>query len=174
MGQTLRIAIAALMLGLVGLVVSGCGSSSKSVHSSPATATTTTTAASSRPSSSFIARADVICARANAQIIALDARGSSTAEVERVIPRTIAIERRGVDRLATLKPPAALASAWRSMLADRRELANMLGTLLDAARRNDGGSLARLAASKKRVHTNLSKTAADNGFKDCGMVGRVG
>jgi hypothetical protein len=164
-----------LLLG--ALAIAGCGGSSSATPgaatqvSTPASTTSTATGAASAP---FVAQADAVCRRVNAEIVALDAKAGTAAEVKRVVPPTIAIEQKGIAALGKLDPPASLAGDWRRMLDDRRKLAGMLGELLDAAKKNDGTSIKPLAASKKRVHVSLTKTATANGFKDCAKVGRVG
>jgi hypothetical protein len=172
--------------GLTGLLligafaIAGCGGSSSATPGaatqSSASASTASTASSapSAASAPFVAQAEAVCRRVNAEIVALDAKAGTAAEVKRVVPPTIAIERKGIAALGKLDPPASLARDWRRMLDDRRKLAVMLGGLLDAAKKNDGTSIKPLAASKKRVHVSLTKTATANGFKDCAKVGRVG
>lgn len=164
-----------LLLSASSLAIAGCGGSSKTtVHNAATSVSTSASTAPASPSSPFVAQADAICGRINAEIAALEAKSGSAAEVKRVVPLTISLERKGIVALEKLNPPASLARDWRSMLGYRRALAVMLGELLDAAKKNDGASVKPLAASKKRVHASLRKTATANGFKDCAKVGRVG
>ncbi len=110
----------------------------------------------------------------NAEIVAIKARGSSAAEVIRVVPRTLSIERKGLDELAGLDPPASIAGDWRRMQGYRRTLASELGELLVLAKQNDGTSVKPLLASKKQAHKALSQAATGAGFKDCAKIGSVG
>jgi hypothetical protein len=164
-----------LLLGGLTLALVACGAAGTTTSSKTAKPARAPASGAPDPSSSpFLARADTICARINAEIVALKANSASSAEVKRVVPPTISIERKGIAALEKLSPPASLAQDWQRMLGYRRTLARELGELLDAAIRNDGTSVAPLAASKRRVHASLSQTATADGFKDCAKVGRVG
>jgi hypothetical protein len=162
-----------LLLGV--LAVAGCGGSDTTTShgaATPTSASTSTTTASSRRS--FVVQADEVCSRINTEILAVKAKGGTAAEVKRVVPRIISIERKGIAALEQLRPPASLGADWLRMLGYRRTLAGELADLLSAAEKNDGTSIKPLAASKKRVHARLTQTAKAHGFKDCAKVGRVG
>jgi hypothetical protein len=174
------------VLALVMLAFVGCGGASTDSSVSTATrgrATTDTTASSrtsTRPAQTaaadahFVARADAVCRRANAEITSVQAKSSSPKEVERIVPRNVALEREGIARLAKLAPPPSLQVVWRSMLGYRRTLAAELTRLLDAAKAKDATAIKSLTVSKRSVHKELSKLATAHGFKDCAKVGAVG
>lgn len=166
-------ALAAALLSIVGC---GGGSSKAVSGRGGSAASVTSTSAPGSPAgarSGFIARADRICGRVNAGILAIKVTSGSAAEARRVVPRTVSLERQGIAALEGLNPPASLARDWRRMLGYRRALASALGRLLEIARRNDGTSIKSLSAEKQRAHLALSETAKANGFTDCATVGRV-
>jgi hypothetical protein len=165
-------------LAALAFAALGCGGKSGTQRLSgkeaAKTAKGSTSAARAGSTQRFIAQAETLCARANAEIAAIKAHGASAAEVVRVVPRTLAIERRGIGELERLRPPDSLAGSWRKMLGYRRTLAAQLAQLLEIAKNNDGTSIKALASSKKRTHAGLSRVSTDAGFKDCAKVGRVG
>jgi hypothetical protein len=165
-----------LVLGAVAGTVSGCGGGSGSVAAtnSSGTATGPSTHSTNSPSPAnthFIAQADAICKRINSELGSIKANSASAQEVKRVVPRHAAAERRGLAALERLAVPSALARSWREVLADRRTLANELDQLVEATKTGDSAATKALAASKKRVHGELLKTATGAGFRDCGRVG---
>ncbi len=165
-----------LALSVVMLSIVGCGgkSSARTTVRSDAPASASASGGEVKAPAEFISRADSVCAHVNAEIRAVKARSTSAAEVIRVVPRTLALERKGIGELERLNPPASMGRDWRLMLDYRRTLASQLAQLLEAARKNSGASVKPLGAAKKRVHASLTKTAVANGFKDCGKVGNVG
>jgi hypothetical protein len=163
-----------LALGVLALAVTGCGGSSKATGTHVSSASSGTRSTTRAPSGSFVARAEAVCRRVNTEIVALKAKSASAAEVKRIVPQTIAIEREGLARLEKLEPPASLAHDWQRMLGYRRMLARQLAQLLDIAQKNDGTSVKPLAAAKKRLHTSLSTVATSNGFTACAKIGAVG
>lgn len=166
--------MAILGLSLLALSFAGCGRGSSAATSSASSSADSPATADAGPRSRFIARADAICGRVNAEIVAIKTHGASAAEVIRVVPHTLSIERRAIDELAGLDPPGSIAGEWQRMLGYRRTLAGELEQLLALAKRNDGTSVKPLVASKRRAHTALSKTATVAGFKACSKIGRVG
>jgi hypothetical protein len=169
-----RCAIALLVLAAIVLSIVGCGGGSGTTAPTASATPAKTGVVQAGSKSQFITQADAVCGRTNAEIRAVKAKSGSAAEVIRVVPRTLAIEQKGTAALEKLAPPASLARDWRRMLGYRRTLAIELTKLLEAARQNSGASVKPLAASKKRVHASLSKTATTNGFKDCAKVGAAG
>ncbi len=165
-----------LGLALLALSFAGCGSGSSTAGpGSTASATSTAGAATggSDSRSRFVARADAACKRINAEILAIKSRHTTAAEIKRVVPHTLSIERKALGELAALTPPASIASDWRRMLGYRRTLAGELAQLLALAKQNGGTSIEPLVVSKRRTHRALSKTATGAGFKDCSKIGSV-
>jgi hypothetical protein len=167
-----------LCSAVLALAAAGCGGKSDPLRSSgKGAATTVKENAPATPAGSaqrFIVQAEAVCARANAEIAAIKANGASATEVIRVVPPTLAIERRGIGELEKLRPPDSLAGSWRRMLGYRRTLATQLAQLLEIAEKNDGTSIKALASSKKRAHAGLTGVSTEAGFKNCAKVGRVG
>jgi hypothetical protein len=119
----------------------------------------------------FVARADGICRTTNAELARTTPKGRGPANIAAAVVENETIERSSNSRLAQLTAPAELASTWTRMLAYRRRLADQLGSLAAAARREATASVKALSASKKRVHGELHELAARAGFKDCAKVG---
>jgi hypothetical protein len=160
----------AFCLVIAAITTLGCGGKSAPARSTGEQIAT----APAGSEQSFIAQADAVCARINTEILAVKAKGATAAEVIRVAPRTIALERNGISELAKLGPPSSLTSDWQRILGYRRTLAGELAQLLAMAKRNDGTSIKSLAAAKKHAHAGLSQVSKKSGFKACAKVGRVG
>jgi hypothetical protein len=184
MPHTARLSVKAVIyVTLLALVLTavGCGGAARSKSSGSATAPTPTAGKRQPPSprsatAAWIARADAICGRLNASILARERvpRVSSREQlraIEQVVPGTAKLERKTADRLEKLKPSASLANAWKQMIAYRRTLASELDRLVRATRAKDLAKIQALVASKKRTHGLLRDLAARNGFKDCAAVG---
>jgi hypothetical protein len=151
---------------------SSAASATGSVTSTASTGSTaSTTPRSASADAAFIAGADAICRRTNERITALAVKRASLSEVERAVPRTIALEHEAVAQLERLQPPASLSTAWRLILADRRTLAAELDKLIADYTKHDTAALNALGASKRSAHTSLAKVASVSGFKDCAHVG---
>lgn len=119
----------------------------------------------------FVAQADAICQRLNAQFAASKPNSQDVSEIARIAPERTALEEQTVVELSHLEPPPAVAVAFRKIVADRRTLAQELAQLGDAAKRKDTKELNRLAASKLRMHSQLHGVASTAGFESCGLVG---
>jgi len=156
-----------LLIAAIALPIDGCGGGSRTAAKSGQSN------GSGEAQAQFIAQADSICHRVNAEIVSFRAKSGSASEVKRIVPRTLSIERRALATLTKLNPPASLADDWQKMLGYRGVLANQLANLLHDAERNDGSSIKSLGAAKKRIHASLSGTAKASGFKDCAKVGSV-
>lgn len=172
-----------LVSAVVAALLVGCGDGSSTAvpPGAPSTATTAIGGSMGAPvqstaqsTSQFVARADATCRRINAEISSIKANSASLAEIKRIVPRTVPLERRGVAALEKLAPPSSLANDWRRMLGYRRTLAGELAGLLKGAESKDAAALKALAASKKRTHASLTSAAKANGFKACAKVGTVG
>lgn len=158
------------------LAAAGCGGSSapKPTGTAANRAATNTAAAHRRvpgdPSASrVIAKADAICRRVNGELTAAPP-GFAISQIARSAPRNAALEERAIAELNRIRPPAALARDWRQIIAYRQILAQELLKLVRYAKANDARAIQTLAASKKRVHQELSRLAARDGFKDCARL----
>lgn len=158
---------------VVALLAAGCGStsnaSSSAGHSASAHTLSSRTAASA--DQPFTVKAEVICERVNDAIAAAKPASNGVREIERIVPRRVALELASAGELSRLTAPASVAGAWRKMLAYRRKLAHELAELVSAAKRNDLAAIRALTASKQRVHHQLFLTATAAGFKMCARVG---
>jgi hypothetical protein len=166
---------ATFCLATVALAAVGCGGKSDASTTKSASAvaarTQSTTPAAAGPEQQFITHADGICQRTNARLAQSGPKGEKTAELVAGVVEHETIERRAVAELGGLKPSPALASAWGKMLSDRRDLANGLGALAAATKREDQAAISTLGKSKKSLHADLTKVASATGFKDCAKVG---
>lgn len=170
--------VSLLLLIALAAAVSGCGGGSGTAATSEARSSTAGKQAAApgadRPGPSkaqFIAQADAICKAVNAELASVAAQSGTAAEVQRIVPRHAAIERRGLAKLTGLTPAASLARAWKSILGDRQTLIGQLGELVSDTKRKDTAAMQALTASKKKVHDRLHTTARAAGFKDCATVG---
>jgi hypothetical protein len=163
---------AVLCVVTLALVIVGCGG--KSDTSQPSTVGSNSASEASSAGQGFVAQADGICARINAEILSFKVKSASRAEVIRVVPPTLAVERKGIAELEKLAAPTSISAVWGRMLGNRRTLAAELAQLLAIAKKNDGRSIKVLAAAKRHAHAALTKEAKQAGFKDCGKIGRVG
>jgi hypothetical protein len=136
-------------------------------HSTPAPAS------SSRPQSrkQFVATVEAICKQTNDEIAAHKARSSTDAEVVRVVPTHIRVERGGLAALERPSPPQSLKGAWERILGVRRTLTDELERLVDAVRNGRKKVVPYLILSKKHSHQLLNRTATQAGFRACAKLG---
>jgi hypothetical protein len=170
------------MLASALFLLAGCGgksssagnpsASSSSTSSGTTSASTGASGTSSPPlSKQFIAQADPICRKANSLLARSSAKGKKAPELAEAVVVNETIERKTAAALAKLSPPPALASGWAKMLGYRRALANELGTLAAAVKREDSSAVPALTRSKKKLHRDLSQLARSAGFKYCAKIG---
>ncbi|HUA75131.1 MAG TPA: hypothetical protein VL988_10285 [Solirubrobacteraceae bacterium] len=176
--------LGALLIAVaVALAGSGCGGKSnqsaakspQSSSSSVASRVQTGDSAGQPPShSQFVAKAERICRRFNAEIVAIEPKNESRREIERVVPQRVALEHEALTTLRKLRPPSSLERFWAQMLSARSALVDELNELLAAARKDDEAGISRLAASKALAHATLSGAANGGGFAACGRIGGTG
>jgi hypothetical protein len=162
------------LLGAV-LVLSGCGGASSRTAGSRSTSTaagapavgTSTSAVRTGP----LARAETICARLNRAIATAVPVKLDPKKIAAAAPAHAALERKAVEELSRLHAPPGLAVDWRKIIVYRRTLARELSTLVHLAETGNVAGIRALAASKRRVHRQLSAIAARDGFKACARVG---
>jgi hypothetical protein len=164
-------------VALLSLAASGCGGksdASSSIGKNPSTAAETgqtSAPVSAESEQPFIAQADAICHTSNVRLAHAKAKGEKTAELVAGVIANEAIERKALAELGGLRPPPTLASVWKSILGDRRGLANGLGSLAAATEREDQAALPALEKQKEILHADLTKVASAAGFKDCSKIG---
>ena len=163
MAQNRRPAISVLaVLAIAMLSALGCGSSQ-------------TTGGGS---STLIAQADPICrqvaARRAAANAALRESRPSTAKsllvLAHIAPNVAVYEHQAIDRLSSLKPPAALSSDWQQMLAGMQKLADYAARLGPYARSHNVKGIRALDADGKRIREQLTVIATRDGFTYCGRT----
>ena len=160
------------MLFLLGAIaLAGCGGSSSGAGSREGSSSASSTPGSSLARSAFIARADAICKRLNAEIAKVKPKSRSLPEIARVAPIHAAVEQAAVSELSQLTPPASIAREWQQLVSYRRALATELAKLGRDAKTMSSASIRALTASKLRVHKQLLAAGAQAGFKDCPQVG---
>jgi hypothetical protein len=164
---------AVLTIGAAVLVIAGCGGSGSSQPSASATAEAP--AANTTPSlpanAELITKAEAICSRLNKAIAPATPGRLDPREIAAGAPANAALERTAVRELSRLKAPAKMAADWRKIIAYRRTLAAELSKLARAAKAGDTAGITALAASKKRMHQQLSALATRDGFKACARIG---
>ena len=156
-------------------VAAGCGGKSDVSSSSGAGAGTPSGGRKTAPRPAvskrqFVAQADAICRRVNAELADSRVKGERPAELAALIVRNEAIERKAAGELARLTPPPGLASDWARLLGYRRSLATQLGEFA-AAVRSGKRQFPALAKAKERLHADLLETAVHVGLKDCAKTG---
>jgi hypothetical protein len=160
-----------LLLAAGALALGGCGGASSSARSSEGFTSASPASGSSLSRSAFIARADAICKRLNAEMAKVKAKSTSLPEITRVAPVHAALEQGAVSELGQLVPPSSIAREWQQIVAYRRTLAAELVKLGKDAKAKDSAGVKALTASKRSVHKQLLAAGAQAGFKDCPQVG---
>jgi hypothetical protein len=180
--------ISSLLAALVlAGALSGCGGGSSKGGS--ATFSTASSAADAQSSSApqttaqrrlsgpvlsrrqLVAKATAICAHLELELLVVEPKRATAAEIARIVPGRAASEQRAVAELSKLKPPSSLVHEWRQIISYRRTLANELALLGQVAKQNDSVAIKKLGASKKREHDLLLKIAERAGLYKCGIVG---
>ena len=175
--------------GLVlAIALTGCGDTSKPVQGVPApstrsapravTRTGRSTTAKARatskhsPSSRFVATAEAICGRLNAEITATppNSTGGARALGENATSHG-ALELAAARKLGKLEPPGDLARQWVQIVRYRTELAQSLIVLGHDVENQDARAIARLATAKQAAHAAMSNVAHRAEFKQCARIG---
>lgn len=157
----------------VALAAGGCGGSGGASRTATAAAAERAETAPSRgnvPPPQFVARAEAICSRVNKALEKAPAN-PAIVQVVRVGSHNAALERSAVAELGKLRPPASLARDWGRIVGYRRALAGELVKLARYAQTGDVRGLSAVAASKGRLHKELSQLATREGLNDCARVG---
>lgn len=164
-----------MALVLVGLtvVISGCGGSAKTGTSTSATLSTPSTSATSTAPASdsravFIAHAEPICARLNAQLDAANVK--TQADLIRVLSQAAVYEQAELEELKKLTPPASIADDWRRMLAYTHVWSINSAKAGNAAKAKDFKASAALVSKTTAIEERLATVAKHSGFKQCGLL----
>jgi len=157
--------------------IAGCGAAGKpgvttAQRSTGAPLTSTPPSESPPPSdtkasAALIAKADAICKRLDAHLIAAPPGHLDLSAIARSAPHNAELERHVVASLSKLIPPVTMTHDWAQIIAYRRTLTEELLKLGRAAKAGDRAAVEALGASKKRVHEGLYALATRDGFKSC-------
>lgn len=183
--------LAVLALAATVLVVSGCGGSSKTTTTTTAAATTTpaTTApatttpatttsatvttvklASGKPLSraTWIAKGDVICAHANAELDSSTVK--SLQDLIRLLPQAALYDKTESAELSKLVPPASKAGDWKKIVVGFQVFGEDSDKIAaDAAAGNNAAGKAVLLEAEK-IHEGIAKLAGHDGFIACSVI----
>lgn len=164
------------------VLVSGCGGGSsstpgtESASASSAVPATTSAKSTSPPKPTKVSRAqlieiaDGVCKQVKADFKG-GAAGNQFAEIAQVASEHAVIEERAAADLAALVPPHSLAVRWRSLVVNRRVLAQELATLSQAAHEEDAQAIVRLQRSKARRTKTVTALAKGLGVGECASYG---
>jgi hypothetical protein len=155
-----------LALVLATVAVAGCGGSGVTGS------TGLRTSGDALAKSQLIKKADAICQRLNAELIAVRPIGTIS-EIAQIIPHRAVLEQRVVTELSSLTPQAPTSHGLRQIIAYRQTLAQELAELGVDAKRRDMAAIKRLAVSKARLHQKLLDAATSAGFSSCARTGRA-
>jgi hypothetical protein len=113
-----------------------------------------------------IASADAICARRNGELAAISGSAADAGATGSVESRRVAIERRALDELAKLKPPAGVVLGYQRVLVYSQAMLERAQALSRSASATDakGTPLAK-AAIKGQLRLLIA--AVRTGLKDC-------
>jgi hypothetical protein len=150
------------VIAVVALGACGGAGSTRAVKSSTSDSSTATTL--------FIARADAICQRLDAELAAGEPKHLSVRQLASRAPLHAALEQKAVVSLGKLAPPSSLAGDWRQILSLREGLAQALAEVGRDARRGDQPGIQAVATSKKRLHAALFGLASHDGFRYCSQA----
>ena len=118
----------------------------------------------------MIAQANAICARRNRELSATTPPGMSLREIVGTTPRRAAIERSALSQLIRLRPPASIASAWRTIVLATAASLRRTKALERYAKASDSRSVSRQKALLNKPQLNLLLTATRAGVKQCSVV----
>jgi hypothetical protein len=153
-----RTGLTALTLVATALTASGCGGSTKSSESTePLTHV------------EFVAKADVICGRVNAERASTPMK--SRQDFERILPRIAADEQTAVAELDKLTPPASMAADWKQIVTADRTLAGYTGRYGQYLASDNNRAARALLQAAGSVQRPMVATAKRDGFNDCTQFG---
>lgn len=165
------------------LTAAGCGSSSKTTAPNSAAATPTSTAtAQTKPAVSeeikvstgkplttttWIAKGDAICSRANAKLSSTTARTQQ--DYARLLPQAAGYERAEATELSKLVPPRGKAADWQQMLTDLTKFSEFSLKAGEYAQVNNFHAALPIATAGNKAQLELITIAKNDGFKVCSL-----
>lgn len=141
---------ATLALLAIGLVLGGCGKSSKPLTRAE-----------------LIAKADTICKRVNDKLKSSNNTIKGRQDIARIVPKLASTEQAALAELSKLVPPAALANDWKTIIAGAQTLADNTAKLGEYAKANNLKAARGLITSSEKVQQQVLATARRDGFKYC-------
>lgn len=175
------LALAAIVLVFILiLAATGCGSSTKSSSQTTSSAQTessshaaTAPATPGRPltNTELIAKANFICKGILAKLNAGSFK--SRRDLERIAPPLAAYEMTALHELNTLTPPATLAGPYSQVIASIRILAENTGKMAQALTTKSASlerAVHQLVATNYQIRAPMLATAAHAGFTECAQV----
>ncbi len=119
----------------------------------------------------MVANAESICERLNAAISAHSNTNSQPREIAHIALGLAQIEQGGVNELAKLSAPAAIAGDWQQLLAYRRTLAGDLTKLGRDEQHDDLPKVHVVGPAMRSLEAKIQTLAEGAGFKACAQVG---
>lgn len=161
-----------LAASIAAAMLSGCGGSSAARTGAPVTNQTGAPVASeSDLRAPATARADAICRRLDAELVANLPKSVNARVIASVSPRNAVLEQKAVSELAKLEPPKGSEQAWQQVISYRRMLAQALSELARAAKAGDQAAIKRLGQYKQTVRNKLLAAGERVGFSSCQKLG---
>jgi hypothetical protein len=177
--------LAAAVVLLLAACIAGCGGSSNSTATSRTTASIPEPSASSRLDAAFIARADAVCARANAAIEKAHGKFPySTFDPLHPDPKLLpkvgaffassqAIADRVPGELQALGDPQRNAALWHQMLALSRQSRAIAHRQVAAAQASNAPAFVATVQAIESESMNLGRLAITAGFAERSPCGQV-
>jgi hypothetical protein len=142
---------AAVVLATTGLVVSGCGSSSKPLTRAELTA-----------------KANAICKTVTSKLTSKTIKTQQ--DIAHIAPELASFEQTALSELSKLVPPAALENDWKQFIAGAQTLAENTAKLGEYAKANNLKAAKGLIASSVAVQHQMVAIAKRDGLKACEQV----
>ncbi len=187
-----RLLALALLAG--ALSTAGCGGSSGTPSASSKASTTPAPSSTSQPSrtgpsftgtqpsrpsttprkspvlNAFAAKANGICARRNAELSSNAGKSVNLSEVGGLVIRRAAIERRALNQLDLLTPPAEAAGNWRRLLGEIRTLIEQTVQLGKYSKANNVKGVQAVATASAGTIRELAAEAHAAGVDKCSLI----
>jgi hypothetical protein len=119
----------------------------------------------------FVAKAEAICGRLNAELVAAKSVITGIADVARIAPRRATAEHIAQVELNDLTPPVALSGSWQRIMAARQKLVEDIVKIGESAKANDQASVNALFVSSANEQRLAVTIAERDGFKACSKIG---
>ncbi len=168
--------LAALVVAVTFVAVSGCGGSSKSSSQSTSLSDSGKTTAPTRTPvkmapltrAALINKADAICFTVNAK--RASTKITSSQDYARFVPPLAAREQTASAELAKLTPPASMTRDWDQIVSSAKALADSTTKLGEYAKKYSFKEASKLLPLMEHTQQLMIATAKRNGFKDCAQT----